>query len=187
LTGKPYSLVVNTGEQPSDAVLLGFQNDGAGSQALALAHFSFGYIPGKAKDLLCWYSYAGVERDTSDFSWVVAAKDVLTLQKNDGSGAPHNALKVQRGTEPLSEPAYSAVAHHELLGTIPGKARDNTCWFPYGGREHQTASFSWVVVSKQVLIASFKIASVFVSHRINMYCTIYCNLKIAQRHILHKN
>jgi len=35
---------------------------------------------------------------------------------------------------------------HTPYGDIPGKAKDGTCWYPYGGKEHTTTTFSWLVL-----------------------------------------
>jgi len=47
--------------------------------------------------------------------------------QNDGAGA-----------------LFAAVAHTQW-GEIPGKAKGGDCWFAYGGKEHQTNNFSYVV------------------------------------------
>ena len=39
---------------------------------------------------------------------------------------------------------YAAIAHTQQ-GNIPGKAQGNNCWYPYGGKEHLTHDFSWIV------------------------------------------
>ena len=67
----------------------------------------------------------------------------LELKANDGNGPPPGALGV--GQQHDSGVYYMAVANAGSDGTIPGKARDNTCWYPYGGDEHATESFHWIV------------------------------------------
>jgi len=39
-----------------------------------------------------------------------------------------------------------AVVAHTNHGDIPGKAKGNECWYPYGGREESTNYFSYIVV-----------------------------------------
>merc|ERR1711907_182896 len=39
-----------------------------------------------------------------------------------------------------------AIANTEW-GRIPGKAKDGVCWFPYGGREHETTDFEYYPVN----------------------------------------
>ena len=39
--------------------------------------------------------------------------------------------------------------HHAVIadtphGRIPGKAKNGTCWYAYGGKEHITKEFLWV-------------------------------------------
>lgn len=134
----------NHGSPPDDAMMLGYQNDGAGDLFLAVANTKWGTIPGKAKDGTCWYPYGGKEYYTSDFSWPCAAFEMYTLYENDGYGPPVYGLKVGfqgDGTGDL----YAAVAITDH-GQIPGKAKDNTCWYSYGGKEHYTSKFYWVVL-----------------------------------------
>ena len=38
---------------------------------------------------------------------------------------------------------WCAVANTEW-GTIPGKAKGDTCWYPYGGQEYYTSDFQFV-------------------------------------------
>ena len=38
---------------------------------------------------------------------------------------------------------WCAIAHTEH-GRIPGKAKGNDCWYPYGGKEHHTHDFTFV-------------------------------------------
>ena len=42
---------------------------------------------------------------------------------------------------------YVAVAHCDE-GSIPGKAKDGNCWYPFGGEERETDNFSWVVAER---------------------------------------
>lgn len=130
------------GRVPADALNIGFQNDGAGSLWLAVAKTKWGTIPGKAKDQTCWYSYDGEEHRTSDFKWVASSAKVSLIQ-NDGSGPPPSATHLGHQDDGAGK-LYGAVAESEW-GVIPGKAKDNTCWFAYGGEEHFTSDFRWVI------------------------------------------
>jgi len=142
-----YSYVISAfdlvkGNQPNNAVACGFQNDGAGTLYAAVAHHTtHGNIPGKAKDNTCWYAYGGNEVYTNDFSWVVSSG--WKLEKNAGY-TPTDAFPVGHQNDGAGT-LYAAVAHHTNHGNIPGKAKDNTCWYPYAGKEVYTNDFSWIV------------------------------------------
>jgi len=129
---------------PPGALQTGCQNDGAGPVWAAVAHTPWGDIPGKAKGGSCWYSYAGAEHDSDNFSYVTARTFTLVRSKLESKGPPPGAL--QTGFQNESGKLWSAVAHHPCFGDIPGKAKDNSCWFPYGGQEYCIDDFSWVVI-----------------------------------------
>ena len=128
-------------------MMLGYQYDGAGHLYLGVANSQWGTIPGKAKDGTCWYPYGGREYETSDFSWPCADPDTYFLYANDGYGPPIYGLKAGEQTDGTGE-LYAAVAITDE-GQIPGKANENTCWYSYGGEEHYTSKFYWVVVYSQ--------------------------------------
>lgn len=134
----------NHGSPPSDAMKLGYQYDGAGHLYIGVANTKWGTIPGKAKDGTCWYPYGGEEYETSDFSWPSAAPDTYFLYANDGYGPPVYGFKAGEQTDGAGE-LYAAVAITDE-GQIPGKAKGNTCWYSYGGKEYYTSKFYWVVV-----------------------------------------
>jgi len=134
----PWELV-RGGNAPQDGVK-GHQNDGAGEVWCAIAHTDKGDIPGKAKGNDCWYSYGGQELHTNNFSWVV----VRGWRLERGGNPPHNSLPLGHQNDGAGT-LWVAIAHTDK-GDIPGKAKDNTCWYPYGGQEHSTNNFSWVVV-----------------------------------------
>jgi len=131
--------LVKSGSQPSRAVACGHQND-AGTLCAAVAHTDHGEIPGKAKGDTCWYPYGDKETDTKNFSWVVA----IGWRLEKGNSPPAGALKTGHQNDGAGE-LYAAVAHTDH-GDIPGKAKGDTCWYPYGGKETFTKNFSWVVV-----------------------------------------
>jgi len=128
------------GFAPQEGVRAGHQNDGAGDLWCVVAHTNHGDIPGKGKDNTCWYPYGGREETTNNFSWVVAHG--WRLER--GNRPPNNGLPVGHQNDGAGT-LWAAVAHTNN-GDIPGKAKDNTCWYPYGGREEATNNFSWIVV-----------------------------------------
>jgi len=140
--GRTYAVFRTQGHPPPNPAAFGHQKDGA-KTTIAVAHTPQGDIPGKAMGNKCWYSYGGKEIETSTFSWLVCQPGGLSLVPNAG-GPPPNAVQEGRQNDQPGVPFYCAVANSEW-GTIPGKATGNKCWFPYGGKEHVTNSFSWVV------------------------------------------
>jgi hypothetical protein len=55
---------------------------------------------------------------------------------------PPNAVLAQQ-----TDGVYGCVvAHTPNWGDIPGKAKDGTCWYSYGGKEYTTANYSWVIL-----------------------------------------
>eukprot|EP01126_Amoeba_proteus_P050548 TRINITY_DN5984_c0_g1_i5.p2 TRINITY_DN5984_c0_g1~~TRINITY_DN5984_c0_g1_i5.p2 ORF type:complete len:246 (-),score=39.80 TRINITY_DN5984_c0_g1_i5:232-969(-) len=56
---------------------------------------------------------------------------------------PHVPSHTVAGHQHNSGTVYAAIAHTPH-GRIPGKALNGTCWYPYGGGECVTNSFSWV-------------------------------------------
>jgi hypothetical protein len=60
---------------------------------------------------------------------------------NTSRQPPPNAVLSQQ-----KDGLYACVVAHTKNGEIPGKAKDGNCWYPYGGREHQTTNFSWLIV-----------------------------------------
>jgi len=140
-----YSVVPHQGFQPPNAALMGKEVNNPQCFALAIAHTPYGRIPGKAQGNMCWYPYGGKEMTTPSFSWVLTMSTHLRLVMNAG-WAPPNAMGegFQSDQPPGEQTLFCAVAITQW-GTIPGKAKGNTCWYPYGGREHTTDSFYWVV------------------------------------------
>jgi len=123
---------------PPPHAVLGHQNDGAGQVACAIAHTQHGDVPGKAKDGNCWYPYGGKELSTTNFSWIVVPGS--RLEQNYGSPP---ARAIAAGFQHDCGQLYLAIAHTPH-GTIPGKAKNGTCWYAYGGQEHVASSFMWV-------------------------------------------
>jgi len=132
--------LVQSGSKPGNAINCGHQNDGAGTLCAGVAHTDHGNIPGKAKGDTCWYAYGGQETSTKNFSWVVA----LGWRLEKGNSPPAGALKVGHQNDGAGD-LYAGVAHTNH-GDIPGKARGDTCWYPYDHKETSTKDFSWVVV-----------------------------------------
>ena len=115
---------------------------------IAIAHTQWGDIPGKSEagSDTCYFSYGGEEHTTNDFSYALPSP----LVRNSGGSVPEGALATGYQTGTL----YSAIAHTQW-GDIPGKvdiqweesgkAQAGSCLFPYGGQEHSTHEFSWIV------------------------------------------
>lgn len=119
----------------------GFQRDGAGHHYCAVARTKWGNIPGKAKGNTCWFSHDGKEHTTDKFEIIRVNTEHRSVRgspqgfQNDGSGE-----------------LWCAIAETGF-GKIPGKAKNGTCWFPYGGKEHVTTNFKYVgfdeIIEKQ--------------------------------------
>jgi hypothetical protein len=104
-----------------------------------ICHTPQGDIPGKALGNNAWYPYGGVEHTTNDFSYVVGGHG---FQKHTGVQPP-NVAPLGHQKDAAGD-VYLALAHTEH-GDIPGKAKGNQCWYPFGGKEHTTNNFSWIV------------------------------------------
>jgi len=139
--GAPSAMVQSRAHEPipHGAMCVGHQNDGGGHQYIGLAKTQWGLIPGKASIVggkqLCHYAYGGKENHTEDFFWPVGkfalvdhvrAEREICGEQNDGAGK-----------------MWTAVANTPH-GRIPGKAIGQVCWYPYGGKEHQTRDFQYV-------------------------------------------
>jgi len=135
-SGGGFSLVKGN-RQPAGAVH-GHQNDANGTVYVAIAHTPQGEIPGKAKDGNCWYPFGGKEIQTRNFSWLNAPGARLVQSPTQ----PANAI--QAGFQNNGFGSICPVIAHTPQGNIPGKAKGNTCWYPYGGQEHTTSNFSWI-------------------------------------------
>ena len=120
----------------------GFQNDGAGRLWCAIAETPHGRIPGKAKGYECWYPYGGKEHHTKNFTIVIDQRrrpKILNHKVHPPQG------KQNDGTGDF----WCAVAYTEH-GRIPGKANaKGQCWYPYGGKEHMTENFRYIVPAPQ--------------------------------------
>jgi len=124
-------------DAPPQALAVGKQND-VGQIYAAVANTPSGKIPGKAKGNTCWYPLGAKENTTSDFEYICYN---FALVKG-----PQPADAIASGNETDGAGVhYAAVAHVEQ-GNIPGKAKGNTCWYSYGGKELTTDNFSWVVL-----------------------------------------
>lgn len=136
--------LVKGSSPPDNALCLGFQTDGAGEQWMGVAETEWGQIPCKAGYGICWYGYGGTEYTTEDFHYIVHTSPHKFVA-NDGNGAPDGAIITGNQTDGRGD-QYAAIANSEH-GRIPGKACDNTCWYPYGGVEHETTDFDYIVFS----------------------------------------
>ena len=131
---------------PPGATVHGHQTDGAGDVFLAVAHTPEGEIPAKAIGNTAWYPYGGKEHTTNNFSWVSAPGSQL-VPAGTSSQPPSGALQI--GFQKDGAGALWAAIAHTPQGDIPAKAIGNTAWYPHGGVEHTTNSFSWVVVKTE--------------------------------------
>jgi len=139
--GPSHSFInVNSSRSAPVYAVHGHQNDGAGQVSCAIAHTAQGDIPGKAKDGNCWYAYGGKEISTTNFSWLVISRG-SHMEQNRGR-PPSNAVAAGFQNDGAGT-VYAAIAQTPQ-GNIPGKAKDNTCWYPYGGKEQSTSNFMWV-------------------------------------------
>lgn len=71
--------------------------------------------------------------------------------RNKGQPVPLNAVKLgsQKDQFGKNYSLYSAVALSRF-GDIPGKAKGNTCWFSYEGKEYRTDDFVWLTSMRQL-------------------------------------
>jgi len=143
---------------PANAIELGSQTD-SGRMWSVIANTPYGKLPGKASysgiHFACWYSYGGSEHQTDDFSWIVTSLEKRLVSNRGSFIPPKNALHI---TGPNDEFAYCIIAKTEW-GRIPGRSNLKTAWFPYGGIEHETSEFFWVVIgSKTVSLVPFDLS-----------------------------
>ena len=117
---------------------------------------------GKATRNECWYPHGGKEVSTTDFSWVVASGTAKLVGKDSSGAPPANAIML---TDVYDDngPYYSIIAETEW-GYIPGKANRSWSWFPYGGKEHGTDNFSWIVVQEGIYTKRFVFSMSAVIH-----------------------
>ena len=139
----PVSFVQNSDQPPDHAIKLGYQNDGAGELWSAVAQSAWGTVPGKAKENTCWFSYGGKEYHTKNFCWLTSMRPVR-MERNSGH-PPKLAIQCAHQDDGAGY-LYAAIAETKW-GRIPGKAKDSTCWYPYGGKEYYTSDFHWLVRS----------------------------------------
>jgi len=64
------------------------------------------------------------------------------LVENRGKQPPDAALL---GNETDTGHDLALAIAHTDKGQVPGKARGNTCWYGYGGKEYTASVFFWVV------------------------------------------
>lgn len=63
---------------------------------------------------------------------------------NGNFDPPYNAIKIAVSHDG-NGPYYSIIARTQW-GLVPGKANQRQAWFPYGGKEHTTFNFDWIVI-----------------------------------------
>lgn len=141
ITHNPVAFVEIPEQPPDHAIKLGYQNDGVGEIYSAVAKTRWGTIPGKAKGKTCWFPYGGKEYTTENFVWLTSMRPVK-MKRNEGH-PPKLAIQCAFQEDGAGY-LYAAIAETKW-GKIPGKAKDSTCWYPYGGREYYTSDFYWLV------------------------------------------
>jgi len=132
-------LLRSPGNPPAWALCPGKQHDNPNPLYAVICHTPHGTVPGKAIGNTAWYPYGGAEHVTNDFSYVVGGHG---FQRNTGSQPPNIAHLAHQND--AAGDVFLALAHTEH-GDIPGKAQGGNCWYPYGGVEHTTSNFSWIV------------------------------------------
>ena len=134
---------VESSSPPENGLKLGKQGDE--DYWLAIAKSQWGTIPGKAnKDGHCWYPYGQKEyHATSDYAFVTSIRPTKLVK----SGSPPPFAIMSGYQTDGAGYVYAAVAESQW-GKIPGKAKDDTCWYSYWGNEYETKNFSWVVLDQ---------------------------------------
>ena len=142
-----------TSRHPHRFAMFGRQHDtGRPLYNVIINSSRHGDVPGKGQEFSkAWYSFGGrefMEKNMTNVKWLTSSTDEpLTLRRNNGSGAPANAIPC--GHQRDSGTYYAAIAQCSH-GLVPGKAKGNACWYPWGGKEHTTSDYSWVVVSPSI-------------------------------------
>ena len=95
-------------------------------------------IPGKSDGQQCFYSYGGWEYDYDD-----PASCKLVFGRRSSARGVALGYQTDRGGDADGR-YWVAVAKNTPWGEVPGKADKTTCWYSYGGREHQTMDFDYV-------------------------------------------
>lgn len=140
ITHNPVAFVRSPGQPPDNTIKPVYQNGEELYSAVAITNW--GLIPGKAKGDTCWFPYGGKEHDTKNFVWLTSMRPVKR-KKNEGS-LPRLAIECGF-QEKEAEYLYAAIALTDR-GEIPGNAKkDLTCWYSYGGEEHNAPDFDWLV------------------------------------------
>ena len=130
---------------PDSSFRLGYQPD-SGDYYCVLARSEDGLVPGKAQvdGEKCWYSWGGEEKECEEFYWIRSHGHTVLARPNyslDDGEVPFGALNL--GQQEDGE-YFVAIAHTDD-GDVPGKARDGTCWYPFGGEEKNADVFSYVI------------------------------------------
>ena len=139
----------NINNQPIIGNIYVRQNDSTEFIEPCIAQTRWGNIPGKCKGNKCWFPYGGREHEGYEFNRILGTKEnpIILVANNpqNPSGPPEGTLAgMQNDSAGL---LYAAIANTQW-GEIPGKAKGNECWFPYGGYEEKTNYFFWIVKTK---------------------------------------
>ena len=122
-------------------------------------YYDISWLVGKASysgiRFACWYSYGGTEHETNDFSWIVSGLEKRLVNNRGSYVPPKNALHI---TGPDNQFEYCIIAKTEW-GNIPGRTNTINAWFPFGGVEHGTNDFYWIVIGARKIITRIFIAT----------------------------
>eukprot|EP01126_Amoeba_proteus_P023251 TRINITY_DN2338_c0_g1_i4.p1 TRINITY_DN2338_c0_g1~~TRINITY_DN2338_c0_g1_i4.p1 ORF type:complete len:423 (+),score=78.83 TRINITY_DN2338_c0_g1_i4:2201-3469(+) len=120
-------------DSPTEQVPHVLERDGT-CVYLAVAHTTWGDIPGRAYNATAWFSHGGCEHTTTKFSFLEFP--TWTLVKQDVKLPPPSALFLGD---------YYPVIVHTHHGDMIGKAKSGVAWFTYDGWDHSCTKFSWIV------------------------------------------
>src|SRR5690606_15360948 len=76
----------------------------------------------------------------------------MSFQLVKSSNPPQGSLQTGFQNDGAGQ-LWAAIAHTQW-GDIPAKAKGGECWFAYGGQEHSTNNFSYVVARNFRLVKS---------------------------------
>ena len=92
-----------------------------------------------------YYCYKGQDYLTRDFSWLVTDNNTHLVQTKASPIPPENAIKVISSLDVKNPDCYFVVARTKD-GLIPGTSNGIEAFYAYGGKEHSTTEFHWIVV-----------------------------------------
>ena len=120
------------------------QKDKAGYHEPCIAQTNWGPIPCKCKGNTCWIPYDGKEHTGNNFDRIVGTEAApIKLVSNSTSRDPPKGTVTAVQNDSTGK-VYAAVAETNW-GPIPGKAKGDSCLFPYDGKEQSSKKFHWIV------------------------------------------